>query len=82
MAYYRKADWPRLLSIISDKESMHETWDEWLKAYEKLKKDLRNKGFTVVDVIVDIDELLQYCLKREIKNDGKARSQFVQDKRL
>ena len=37
MAYYRKADWPRLLSIISDKESMHETWKEWHKAYEKLK---------------------------------------------
>lgn len=82
MAYYRKADWPRFLSIISDKESMHDTWKEWHKAYEKLKKNLRNKGFIVVDVTVDLDELIEYCLKRKIENDGKARSQFVQNKRL
>ena len=44
--------------------------------------DLRNKGFIVIDVVVDLDELIEYCLKRKIENDGKARSQFVQNKRL
>ena len=77
LAYYKKKDWIRLLESIDDKESMHETWEEWHNAYLKTKKDLISQGFNVKDFIVDIDELQYYCKMRGIKNDGKARSQFV-----
>ena len=33
IAYYRKEDWKKLLEIIDDKESMHETWNQWFKAF-------------------------------------------------
>jgi len=32
------------------------------------------------DIEIDLDELVNYCKIRGIKNDGKARSQFVQAK--
>jgi len=80
LAYYRKKDWNRLIKIITDRESMHKTWQDWHKDFEKTKRDLTNYGFEVVDIVVDLDELTEYCRVRGIKNDGKARSQFVQEK--
>ena len=77
LAYYRKKDWKQFLEIIDDKESMHDTWKEWNKAYLKTKKELTSQGFIVEDFVVDLEELKNHCAIRGIKNDGKARSQFV-----
>ena len=56
---------------------MHDTWNDWHKAFVKTKMELISQGFHVVDVIIDIDELKDYCTNRGIKNTGKARSQFT-----
>ena len=80
LAYYREKDWMRFINIIDDRESMHNTWDDWYKAFVKTKKDLMAKGFEIIEIVVDIDELIEYCELRRIKNDGKARSQFVTNK--
>jgi hypothetical protein len=80
LAYYKKEDWSRFLETIDDRESMHETWDKWNKAYIKAKKELTAQGFKVNDFVIDIDELIAYCAMRRIKNDGKARSQFITGK--
>lgn len=77
LAYYQKKDWKRFLTLIDDRESMHDTWKEWNKAYLKSKRELTAQGFIVKDVVVDLDELKSYCATRGIKNDGKARSQFI-----
>lgn len=80
LAYYRKKDWKRFLKIIDDRESMHDTWNEWHKDFLKLKIELTAKGLEVLDIEIDLDELTTYCKLRGICNDGKARSQFVQTK--
>ena len=49
------------------------------KLIKKQKKDLISQGFVVNDFVVNIDELISYCKINGIKNDGKARSQFVQN---
>ena len=77
LAYYKKKDWNRFLESIDDRNSMHDTWKEWHKAYQKTKKELIFRGFVVKEIVVDIDKLINYCKIRGIKNDGKARSQFV-----
>jgi hypothetical protein len=59
---------------------MHNSWDDWFKAYSKLKTQLIKDGFFVKEVSININELINYCIDRKIKNDGKARSQFVQTK--
>lgn len=78
LAYYRKKDWKRFLKIIDDRESMHDTWNAWHKDFLKAKNELLAQGFIVDDVEIDLDELIKYCKMRGIRNDGKARSQFVQ----
>lgn len=80
LAYYKKKDWKRFVKIIADPQNMHDRWHDWHKDFEKTKQDLTSKGLEVVDIVVDLDELTEYCKLRGLQNDGKARSQFVQAK--
>ena len=80
LAYYEQKDWNRFLQMIDDNDSMHDTWQEWYKAFEKLANDLSGQGFVIKRVIVDLDELNNYCKIQGIKNDGKARSKFIMTK--
>ncbi len=77
LAYYREEDWSRFVNMIDDCQSMHNSWAEWHKAFEKSKNDLIKQGFEVQNVVVDLDELAYYCLTHRIPNDGKARSALV-----
>ncbi|UWX55739.1 hypothetical protein NYZ99_04755 [Maribacter litopenaei] len=80
LAYYRKKDWKKFLSMIDDRESMFDTWKEWHKSYLMAKKQLSNKGLKVYDVEVDLVKLDHYCRENGLKNIGKTRSQFVSNK--
>lgn len=80
LAYYHKKDWNQLLKIVDDRESMHDSWDAWHKDFLKMKNALTLKGLEVIEVEIDLDELNNYCKLRGIKNDGKARSQFVHNR--
>lgn len=77
IAYYEKKDWEQFLSIIDDKENMFETWEEWHQSFLRLKKHLKQQGFIVNTVKVNLNELVDYCIERKVKIDGKSRSQFV-----
>ncbi|MDO5976792.1 hypothetical protein [Flavivirga jejuensis] len=77
LAYYRKKDWRKLLSMIDDRESMFNTWKEWHKSYLRAKKELSSKGIVTNDIEVDLIELDKFCRENGLKNIGKTRSQFV-----
>ena len=77
LAYIRKVDWTRFLEIIDDPEKQHEKWEDWHKEYLKLKNSLIIEGFSVNDFEVNLDELINYCKRKKIKIDGKARSRFA-----
>ncbi len=80
IAYYEKKDWEFLLLVIDDRESMSGSWEDWFMNYSKIKSQLKSQGFFVKEVPINIHELIAYCTDKGIKNDGKARSQFVQMK--
>ena len=81
LAYYQKKDWDRFLEVIDDRDRMPDTWEEWHKEYLKVKSTLLAQGIVVIDFVVDIDELIIHCAMKGIKNDGKARSKFVLDRK-
>lgn len=80
IAYYEKKDWDFFISVIDDRQKVEETWDEWYQGFLKAKSDLISMGLQVSEVKVDINELVNYCLDRKVKNNGVARSQFVCEK--
>ena len=65
------------MQSIVDRDSMHDTWQEWNREYKKAKKRLKKQGFVVHDMVIEIDSLKQYCLERGLKNNGATRSQYV-----
>jgi hypothetical protein len=77
LAYINKNDWKRFLEIIDDRDQHHDNWEDWHKDYLKAKDKLTKKGFSVNDFHVDLDELINYCKKLQLKIDGNARSRFV-----
>lgn len=77
MAFYQPEDWNRLIFIVDDKEVFHDTWEQWHEQYLIAKRHLESDGIKVNDVSIVIDELIRFCFQKGIKNDGKARSQFV-----
>ena len=46
---------------------MHDSWNEWHLAFSKAKNELFTKGFEVVDVGINLDELVSYCKAKELK---------------
>lgn len=80
LAYFREEDWELLRSISEDKHKMRQDWKDWLSDYEKARRKLVNVGFDVVDIIVDINELIQFCITNGIPNNSGARSRFAASK--
>ena len=79
-AFYAKNDWERLLLISDDRDKLEDTWEKWYANYLKAKKDFLNSGIVLNEVRVNIDELIQFCKKNNLKIDGAARSMFAQQK--
>jgi hypothetical protein len=40
IAYYDKNDWGHLLSVVTDRHKMHNSWDDWFKDFIKTKTEL------------------------------------------
>ncbi|MEZ4981016.1 MAG: hypothetical protein R2769_05405 [Saprospiraceae bacterium] len=41
------------------------------------KKYMESQGCVVHDIIIDIDQLSDYCRRNGLANDGKTRSSYV-----
>ena len=80
LAFYEKKDWAYFLSVADDRENLEDEWEDWFRTYLKFKLELIGQGFSVTDVIINVRELMEYCAKNNLKNDGSARSQFVASK--
>lgn len=79
-AYYKKEQWNEIRNIMVDKENMAEDWEEWRLVLERGLTEHFNKGFQVLRIVLDINELLEYCSKNKVPLDGKARSGLVSHK--
>jgi len=79
-AWYRKEQWNRLLAVSSDRDSLEETFEEWLEIAQKQFKEFKRRGTDVRRVDVDVEELIHWCQERKKPIDGKTRSEFAAHK--
>jgi len=70
-------DWERLRDISDDKEQLEDTWFEWNDGIHKLEDLFRQKGVVYEEILIDLDELIQYCRREELKIDAESRSRFT-----
>ncbi|MEO6843813.1 MAG: hypothetical protein ABI184_01500, partial [Ginsengibacter sp.] len=66
-----------LLEISDDRESMCDTYEDWLVQFMKARNGLEEEGMAVSPVRIKLDALLEFCKKNNLKNDGEARSRYA-----
>lgn len=77
IAWYKRDSYPRCLATFVDGASLHETFDEWLTAAEKVEKQLLQQGQKVVRVDIDPDTFPDWCAKNGFTQiDAKARTHY------
>jgi len=76
-AWYRKAQWDRLLEVSTDRDKLEDTYEEWVETAEDAIRRLRRQGVTIVKVDVDVEELLAWCQAQSRPVDGEARAEYA-----
>jgi len=80
LAIYRKDQWEAFLASADDLDLLETTWEEWNEVIIKTKKEMAVLGITLIDVIIDIEELNRYCREQNLPNNGDTRSYYVREK--
>ena len=80
IAWYHPEQWQKLLKISVDRESLHDTYAEWLANVTQKMIELAQMGYAVRAVVVDVDDLVRWCNQHGCTVNGTARSQFVVEK--
>jgi hypothetical protein len=75
--WYRREDWGRLKSILSDASALHDAFEDWQKEAVSVERTLRRQGHRVERVVIDIDVFRTWCFIRGRPTDAAARSEYA-----
>ena len=75
--FYSPEDYAKLLEISDDRESMCDTYEDWLVEFMKMRTGLEEKHIAVSPVRIKLDALLKFCKENNLKNNGEARSKYA-----
>lgn len=78
--YYRKDQYDRLREVSIDKETFSISYEEMMIITESKHKEMENKGFEVVKIDVDIEELIEWCNSRSVTLNPESRTKFTLEK--
>ena len=80
VGWYRSEQWALLLSVSIDRDELESTHAEWLASAESSLETIRSTGRNPIKIDIDVEELLNWCKKKNIPIDGDARAHFIADK--
>jgi hypothetical protein len=78
--YYRKGQYDRLREVSIDKENFLISYEEMMTITESKHKEMENKGFKVMKIDVDIEELIEWCNSRCATLNPESRTRFTLEK--
>ena len=77
VAVYLPEQYPRLLATAEDARDLEATWQEWHQVLQETKQKMAALGMHLIEVIVDLDALEQYCQEQGLKNTSGTRAQYA-----
>ena len=77
LSWFRERDYPRILEIMDDPDSLPPTFERWKLAAEKLEAWSKAKDYVVIRAIIDPGEFGAWCASQGLQLDGTARSLFA-----
>lgn len=67
-AWYRRADYKRVLETAADKEDLPETLDKWLGIAERLKRELIRSGRVVHRALLEPEAFATWCAEKAVSS--------------
>ncbi len=80
VGWYTPEAWEKLRAIAEDPDTLDTTYKEWLQQAKHTCRMLKQKGFHVLKVHLDIDELAAWCTEHGLAVNGGARARFIAEK--
>lgn len=77
IATYQFNDWNKLLKISDDRDYLEATWEEWNNNLHEYEELLRIKHTPFKEILINLDELVDYCNNQGLLINGESRSEFV-----
>ncbi len=77
VAVYLPEQYPRLLATAEDASDLEATWQEWHQVLQETKQKMAALGMHLVEVIVDLNALEEYCQEQGLKNTSGTRAQYA-----
>jgi hypothetical protein len=75
--WYRREDWGRLKSIVSDAATLHDAFEDWQNEAVNVERRLRREGHQVERVVIDVEAFRAWCIIRGRPTDAAARSEYA-----
>ncbi|MDQ2762110.1 MAG: hypothetical protein M3Y22_01000 [Pseudomonadota bacterium] len=76
IGWYKRADYPRILEVMDDRQVLPETFDKWQRKAENLERDVKAKGMIVIRAHIDPEEFVAWCAARSLNIDAAARMRW------
>lgn len=77
-AYWiHEEDYPALLKILADGNTLPRTWKEWLKIAEEMESGLKAYGHVVLRVRIDPNTFSDWCAAHGTSTGRDGRKKFV-----
>ena len=74
IASYKPDQWQEFLASADDRDNLEQTWEQWNAGVERLTEKLSAHGIPFRRVVLDVDEIIQYCKEHGVPNNGETRS--------
>ena len=75
--WFTAETWARLREITADPGKLYDTFDEWHASAEAWFESNVSEGDRVERVLIDPDELLEWCQANDVPVDAHARAGFA-----
>jgi hypothetical protein len=80
IAWYRREEWSHLLEIAADRDELEDTYEEWLRNAETKLHEMAEAGINPMRVLINLEELQEWCIVQGRPLDGSARAVFTAEK--
>ncbi|MEP7030595.1 MAG: hypothetical protein ABI830_06655 [Pseudolabrys sp.] len=77
--WFEEADYPAVLEISDDRDTMPPTFEAWRKMAEEMKKGLEAYGHPVLKVRIDPKTFAAWCVAHGTTPGRAGRKMFVAD---
>jgi len=77
MAWYKRANFDRLMAVFDDRDKLHRSFDEWLRDAEVGRQAQEAKGFRVVCADIDPDHFPAWCAASGLGVNAQARMHYA-----